>query len=228
MAFTTITVTGTFLAAGGSAASGNITFVASATMTDSASNQTVSPTLVTGTLNGSGVLSVALTATDDSTTQPTGVTYEVTENVTGAGQNKYNIEVPASSPGGTLDLADITPAVTPITSYSYATQAYVNTLTSGWTPEGYSASELAFAATSELASTDVQAAIEEVRSKSKYTHTQQTPATTWSITHNLAFRPNVAVVDTSDTLCYGDIDYTSDNALTVTFAQSFGGKAYLS
>ena len=220
MAFTTITVTGTFLTAGGAAASGNVTFVASATMSDSLSNQTVVPTMVTGTLNSSGALSVALTATDDATTQPTGVTYEVTENITGAGQNKYNIEVPASSVGGTLDLADIAPAVTPITSYSYATQAYVNT----WT----TASNMVFVATSELASTDVQAAIEEVRSKSKYTHTQQTPATTWSITHNLAFRPNVAVVDTSDTLCYGDIDYTSDNALTVTFAQSFGGKAYLS
>ena len=32
---------------------------------------------------------------------------------------------PASSVGGTLDLADITPATNPITSYNYATQAYV-------------------------------------------------------------------------------------------------------
>ena len=74
----------------------------------------------------------------------------------------------------------------------------------------------------------MQAAIEEVRNKSKYTHDQSSPATTWSITHNLGYKPNVAVADTSDTLCFGDVDYTNDNALVVTFAQSFGGKAYLS
>lgn len=196
MAFTTITVTGTYKEADGTtAASGNVTFIASTTMTDSSNNQIIAPTLATGTLNGSGAISVSLTATDDSTTQPTGVTYEVTENINGAGQNKYNIAIPASSVGGTLDLADITPATNPITSYNYATQAYV---------------------TSSIAD------------QTAYTHTQESPSTTWSITHNLGFRPSVFVVDTSDNVCYGDVVYTSTDALTVTFAQSFGGKAYLS
>ena len=124
MAFTTITVTGTYLQADNSTpATGNVTFLASTTMTDSSNDQIVAPTFVTGTLNGAGTFSVSLTATDDSTTQPTGVTYEVTENIDGAGQNKYNIAVPENSIAGTLDLADITPATTPITSYNYATQA---------------------------------------------------------------------------------------------------------
>ena len=222
MAFTTIAVTGTFLQSDGStAAEGNVTFIASTTMQDSSNNQIIAPTLSTGTLNGSGSISVNLTATDDSTTQPSGVTYEVTENIDGAGQNKYSIGVSSSSSEGTLDLADITPAVSPIVSYSYATQAYVNT-TSG------TASTSVFTPGSGLTSTTVQAAIEEVRNKSKYTHDQSSPTTTWSITHNLGYRPNVAVVDTSDTVCFGDVDYTNDNALVVTFAQSFGGKAYLS
>jgi hypothetical protein len=222
MAFTTIAVTGTFLQSDGSTpAEGNVTFIASTSMQDSSNNQIVAPTLGTGTLNGSGSISVNLTATDDSTTQPSGVTYEVTENIDGAGQNKYSIEVPSASNGATLDLADITPAVTPIITYSYATQAYVDSAST-------SAGGISFEAGSGLTSTTVQAAIEEVRNKSKYTHDQSSPTTTWSITHNLGYKPNVAVVDTSDTLCFGDVDYTNDNALVVTFAQSFGGKAYLS
>ena len=99
MAFTTITVTGTYLQADNSTpATGNVTFLASTTMTDSSNDQIVAPTFVTGTLNGAGTFSVSLTATDDSTTQPTGVTYEVTENIDGAGQNKYNIAVPVNLP----------------------------------------------------------------------------------------------------------------------------------
>ena len=196
MAFTTITVTGTYLQADNSTpATGNVTFIAATTMTDSSNNQIVAPTLVTGTLNGSGTFSVSLTATDDSTTQPTGVTYEVTENIDGAGQNKYNIAVPQNSSSATLDLADVTPAVTPITEHNYATQAYVST---------------------------------SIASQTAYTHTQESPATTWSVTHNLGFQPSVFVVDTSDNVCYGDVTYNSVNALTITFAQSFGGKAYLS
>ena len=196
MAFTTITVTASYKKADGTtAASGNVTFLATNTMTDSSNNNIVAPTLVTGTLNNSGAISVTLTATDDTTTQPTGTTYEVTENIDEAGQNKYNIEVPYNSTGGTLDLADITPVITPITSYSYATQAYVDTV---------------------------------IASQHAFTFDQQSPATTWSITHNLGFKPSVFVVDTSDTVCFGDIEYTNNNALTVTFAQSFAGKAYLS
>ena len=107
----------------------------------------------------------------------------------------HEFSVPENSIAGTLDLADITPATTPITSYNYATQAYVATSIAGQT---------------------------------SYTHTQETPSTSWSVTHNLGFRPSVFVVDTSDNVCYGDVTYTSADALTITFAQSFGGKAYLS
>jgi hypothetical protein len=196
MAFTTIAVTGTFLQADNSTpATGNVSFIASTSMTDSSNNQIIAPTLVTATLNGSGSISVNLTATTDSTTSPTGVTYEVTENINGAGQNKYNIAVPHNQPGATLDLADVTPATTPIASYNYATQSYVN---------------------------DV------ISTSNAYTFTQESPATTWSVTHNLGFHPSVFVVDTSDTVCVGNVVYTSANALTITFAQSFGGKAYLS
>ena len=195
MAFTTIAVTGTFYEADGSTlASGNVTFIASTSMNDSATNAIVAPTLATATL-ASGVIALNLTATTDSTTQPAGVTYEVTENINGAGQNKYSIEIPHNSPDATLDLADITPAITPVTTYSYATQQYANT-----------------------------AAV----TGTTFTFNQESPTATWSITHNLGYKPGVSVVDTSDTVVYGDVDYTDLNVLVVTFAQSFAGKAYLS
>ena len=62
---------------------------------------------------------------------------------------------------------------------------------------------------------------------STFVHTQMTPSTFWVITHNLGKYPAVVVFDTSNTVCIGEIDYTSDNALTLTFSAGFGGTAYL-
>ena len=61
-----------------------------------------------------------------------------------------------------------------------------------------------------------------------YTHTQSISSNTWSITHNLNFFPNVTVVDSSGAICEGEIAYTSNDALTITFSGQFSGVAYLS
>ncbi len=62
-----------------------------------------------------------------------------------------------------------------------------------------------------------------------YRHVQATAAMTWSITHNLSFRPNVAVVDsTGREIWPGDVNYPSDVAVTLTFSAAVGGEAYLS
>jgi hypothetical protein len=62
-----------------------------------------------------------------------------------------------------------------------------------------------------------------------YRHVQSTAATTWSITHNLAFRPNVSVVDsTGREMWPGAVDYPSATAVTLTFSAAVGGEAYLS
>ena len=60
-----------------------------------------------------------------------------------------------------------------------------------------------------------------------FTFTQSSAATTWNITHNLGKFPSVSIVDSGNTIVYGNIDYTSENALTITFSAAFGGKAYL-
>ena len=61
-----------------------------------------------------------------------------------------------------------------------------------------------------------------------YTHNQITSSTTWTVTHNLGFFPAVSVVDSGGNYVIGDVNYVSQNVLTVSFNASFGGKAYLS
>lgn len=49
----------------------------------------------------------------------------------------------------------------------------------------------------------------------------------WTIVHNLHKRPSVSVVDSGDNIVYGDVEYVSDDELTITFSAAFSGKAYL-
>lgn len=64
-------------------------------------------------------------------------------------------------------------------------------------------------------------------SDKKYTHNQISSASTWNIIHNLNKKPNVAVVDSGDNVCIGEIQYISDNEIKIFFNYEFSGKAYL-
>ena len=61
-----------------------------------------------------------------------------------------------------------------------------------------------------------------------YAHTQSVSSATWTITHNLGYRPAVSVVDSGGNHVVGDVNYVSVNALTISFSAPFGGSAYLS
>ena len=60
-----------------------------------------------------------------------------------------------------------------------------------------------------------------------YVFNQNTPSATWTITHNLGRRPSVTVVDSAGTVVIGEVNYTSDNTLVITFSAGFSGQAYL-
>jgi hypothetical protein len=60
-----------------------------------------------------------------------------------------------------------------------------------------------------------------------YTHDQTVASIVWTINHNLGKRPSVSVTDSFGTTVYGQVEYQSDNALTITFKAAFKGKAYL-
>ncbi len=60
-----------------------------------------------------------------------------------------------------------------------------------------------------------------------YTYTQGSPASTWNIAHTLNKFPSVSVVDSANNDVIGDVHYTDQSNLTITFSSPFSGKAYL-
>lgn len=61
-----------------------------------------------------------------------------------------------------------------------------------------------------------------------YTYEQQVDSDTWTINHNLGYRPSVIVQDYAKNTVEGDIDHADTNTLTITFSYPIIGYAYLS
>lgn len=62
---------------------------------------------------------------------------------------------------------------------------------------------------------------------SAYTFTQSTPSTTWTINHNLGFRPSVELLDTGSQEIDGQIAHPSVNQTVVTLNPATAGLARL-
>lgn len=60
-----------------------------------------------------------------------------------------------------------------------------------------------------------------------FVYAQGTPATTWTIQHNLNKFPSVTAVNASNIQGFGEVEYIDANNLTITFSAGFSGKAYL-
>lgn len=54
-----------------------------------------------------------------------------------------------------------------------------------------------------------------------------TPATTWTITHNLGLYPSVTTVDSSGEVILGDVTYVDNDTITVDFGEAISGEAYI-
>lgn len=65
-------------------------------------------------------------------------------------------------------------------------------------------------------------------SRVAYVHTQGTSSSSWVITHNLNFYPNITVKDSAGSIVEGEIVYDSANQVTLNFQAAFSGLAYLS
>ena len=61
-----------------------------------------------------------------------------------------------------------------------------------------------------------------------YVHTQDIPSDTWTIEHNLGFRPAVTVVDSTHRVVEGGVEYVNNETVVASFEAAFGGYAYLS
>ena len=60
-----------------------------------------------------------------------------------------------------------------------------------------------------------------------YTHNQNIPNNIWTIEHNLNKYASVTIVDSSDTIVYGEVEYLTKNTVQITFSAEFSGRAYL-
>lgn len=108
MAFTEITVTGTFKSPTGSAASGTVTFTLTRPM-EQPGVGIVEPTPIVASLSA-GAISQVLYATDDTdTTEAGSVFYSVEEQIVGLPSRSYTINVPHSAADGTVDLSTLAP-----------------------------------------------------------------------------------------------------------------------
>lgn len=62
-----------------------------------------------------------------------------------------------------------------------------------------------------------------------YEHLQGVPSTTWTITHNLGFKPNISVFENTGDIVDGyDVDHVDTSQVVLTFAHAIDGKALLS
>jgi hypothetical protein len=60
-----------------------------------------------------------------------------------------------------------------------------------------------------------------------FVFTQALPSAAWVIQHNLGKFPSITVVDTANTVVYGEYIFNSINQTTLNFSSAFAGKAYL-
>ena len=60
-----------------------------------------------------------------------------------------------------------------------------------------------------------------------YIHTQASPATTWTINHNLGYRPSVELLDSGSQEIDGDISHPTVNQTVVTLNPATAGLARL-
>jgi hypothetical protein len=61
-----------------------------------------------------------------------------------------------------------------------------------------------------------------------YYHIQAGVSDTWTVTHNLGYRPNVTAFNSADGEVEGDVVHNSVNDFTITFTSAFSGYAVCS
>lgn len=218
---TYITLTGAYRLPTGAAASGTVKF----TLQPAVVVGTGGPILessVTETLDNGGAFSVPLLANTDPTVVPAGSYYLVQEWIAGA-EREYTIILPHDL-GSPLDLASLAPAIPGPAQAAYVLQsvftAHANAIASP-TVLGH----VKLDGTSITADPDGTIHGSGIGDK-HYIHTQNTPATVWTITHNLAKHPAVTVVDSAGSVYQAAIEYPDLNTAIVRTTAAFSGLAY--
>jgi hypothetical protein len=81
--------------------------------------------------------------------------------------------------------------------------------------------EEAIGTTTSTSSIEERLSAVEQNTVTTYIFTQSVPATTWTIDHNLGRFPSVTIVDSAGTQVFGDVQYTSNTQVVLTFSAVF-------
>lgn len=107
---TTITVTGTYTNADGSAATGSVSFTPTTAVTDAAGRVIIPAASITAALSGTGSFSITLPCTDNTALNPIGWAWNVNVNVAGIyGPQSSFTTFLASGLGSTVDISALSP-----------------------------------------------------------------------------------------------------------------------
>jgi len=120
----TVTLTGTYVDIIGNPVSGSITFTPQTIIKDTDQNQIIVNNVISETLDSNGSFSVVLPVTDDSDVVPQPFAYLVEEVFSGG--RSFVITLPGG--GASVDIADLSPAVSAAVAASYVTSAQYNAI----------------------------------------------------------------------------------------------------
>lgn len=105
--------------------------------------------------------------------------------------------------------------------------------------EAHTAEQISFQPPAGMSATNVQDALHEIltiiaagasglAAAGFYRHVQNTPSATWTIAHNLGFRPGVQIVDSNGDDIDASIEHLDADTTVVSFITAIAGEAFLS
>lgn len=237
----TRTVFGTYLTGAGDPAKGRITFTPTSRVVDAEDAVVIEDTL-TAVLDATGSFEIELPTTDNDLLSPKGWAYDVSVRLYGVKPQRFFALLPYGD-GSDVDIrTNISLTSTNVSNVSSSTgvQGPIG-------PRG-PGTLIGEGPPSNLAGFDGDIYIDSDRGSyygpkadgiwpaepvyvaantRRHVHTQAVASSIWTITHTLAGRPSVMIVDSSGTVVIGDISYNSDTEVVVSFSAPFSGYAYL-
>lgn len=249
------TVTGTYVTGSGSPAKGRVVFTPSSRILDQY-DAIILEAALTATLDATGSFSISLPATDNPLLYPQQWTYTVRVKLFGQKESEFAVYIPYGN-GSSINLtAQVNPALvaeseslpsytsisgTQIATapagpvgprgYSVVTGNGPPTYTAGYDGDIYIDKLTGFfygpKALGEWSGVPFYTPAEVDNTTQRFTHTQSVASATWTITHTLGGRPAVTIVDSGESVVYGDLVYNSNTSITISFTAPFAGVAYL-
>jgi hypothetical protein len=239
-------ITATYLTATGVAAKGRVTFTPTTRVVDERDSVLIEDT-ITATLNANGSISLSLPTTDNTLLKPENWAYEVNVRLYGVKPLKFFILLPYGD-GSAVDLIN---SVSTVSTTIADSTIQGSTLQGPVGPRG-PGTIVGAGPPSNLVGFDGDIYIDEdpgeyygpkaagawpaspffsisgfSNTTQRHVHTQGAASSTWTITHALGGNPSVMVVDSSNTVVYGEIQYLSSTQVRILFSAAFSGFAYL-